>query len=792
MAFLKALTLTLILCASICAQNSPKVFNVKSYGAAGNGSTDDRAALNNANTAAAVSGGTVYFPVGTYRVASALSFSSNVTLQFDQGALLAPAAAVTVTITGGIAAEPVQIFSGSGAVSFASNTSIPIYQFKWWGTTCNNAASNNATALQAAIDAIPNNSRIEQVQGCTSYLSSTVNITDRFGLYITSGGLDMENFGGSPPTNVGFIWNGTGGTMWAINHSDRITFYGLNFQVASGKTVDTFLDWDGDPGTHIGTMGRVYRSSLNASNGDPNANFVAISISRTTSQNHENFDISYNDFGCSTTRTTLRSSQGGSLTSGSTTVTCTDCAFVSGDVGQRIRVSYATGILDTTIQSVTDGTHVVVTGIGATSNQTGCRVHTGTAYGTAIRNGNSFNAKHQQFNYNRVTWCAIGIDVVKGSFDAAHLGGFENDIDVRVSTTSESSVINFLETEGALQGVNIPSTTGLDLKIINSRISNFRALSNGYYYIQGAVVIDRVIQQDTQPTNSVIVGASGTLNLNSRNNEWFGPTATEVGYQALIDSIVSNVPSATLTVENDVGMSDMPYRYSAGVFAATNGSQAAFRSSNLTGAPFPAFSTILSTIRAGSSYANDAFAYKATLTPGGSNSSSMYLGGVDISADSTSRNGNFVGVRWRPPTVVDTPAPESNGFWVRSPAASTLITNNYGVRVDSQANNTGTNYAFKSFGAADIVSIAGPVYAQKEIRTNNASNTDLAGQLTVGGGGTVSYTFTQTYTSAPVCTLTAVGGAVVIVPRLSASSNTAFTVTGDIGATVNYVCIGRN
>ena len=94
MAFLKSFILALILCAPLCAQNSPKVFNVKSYGAVGNGSTDDRTALNNANTAAAASGGTVYFPGGTYRVASALTFSSNVTLQFDQGALLAPAAAV--------------------------------------------------------------------------------------------------------------------------------------------------------------------------------------------------------------------------------------------------------------------------------------------------------------------------------------------------------------------------------------------------------------------------------------------------------------------------------------------------------------------------------------------------------------------------------------------------------------------------------------------------------------------------------------------------------------------------
>lgn len=48
-------------------------FNVKSYGAVGNGSTDDSAAITAAIAAAyAAGGGTVYFPAGTYRVLSQL------------------------------------------------------------------------------------------------------------------------------------------------------------------------------------------------------------------------------------------------------------------------------------------------------------------------------------------------------------------------------------------------------------------------------------------------------------------------------------------------------------------------------------------------------------------------------------------------------------------------------------------------------------------------------------------------------------------------------------------------
>ncbi|HEY0266979.1 MAG TPA: glycosyl hydrolase family 28-related protein, partial [Rhizomicrobium sp.] len=46
-------------------------YNVRDFGARGDGTTDDRAAINAALTAAsAAGGGTVYFPAGTYRVAA--------------------------------------------------------------------------------------------------------------------------------------------------------------------------------------------------------------------------------------------------------------------------------------------------------------------------------------------------------------------------------------------------------------------------------------------------------------------------------------------------------------------------------------------------------------------------------------------------------------------------------------------------------------------------------------------------------------------------------------------------
>ncbi|HEU4610380.1 MAG TPA: glycosyl hydrolase family 28-related protein, partial [Chitinophagaceae bacterium] len=53
-------------------------FNVKNYGARGDGSSDDRAAINQAIAAAkAVPGATIYFPAGTYAVSGPLSINSN-------------------------------------------------------------------------------------------------------------------------------------------------------------------------------------------------------------------------------------------------------------------------------------------------------------------------------------------------------------------------------------------------------------------------------------------------------------------------------------------------------------------------------------------------------------------------------------------------------------------------------------------------------------------------------------------------------------------------------------------
>jgi polygalacturonase len=65
------------------------VFNVRDYGATGNGSTNDTPAINRAITAASASGdGILRFPSGTYRSSNTIHMKSNVTFQLDSGATI--------------------------------------------------------------------------------------------------------------------------------------------------------------------------------------------------------------------------------------------------------------------------------------------------------------------------------------------------------------------------------------------------------------------------------------------------------------------------------------------------------------------------------------------------------------------------------------------------------------------------------------------------------------------------------------------------------------------------------
>lgn len=73
-------------------------------------------------------------------------------------------------------------------------------------------------------------------------------------------------------------------------------------------------------------------------------------------------------------------------------------------------------------------------------------------------------------------------------------------------------------------------------------------------------------------------------------------------------------------------------------------------------------------------------------------------------------------------------------------------------------------------------------------KTGTASNTDVAGQLTLSAG-TASYTFAGTYTSAPICTATDTTAANAVKVGVTTG---ALTLTGTTTDVIDYVCAGRN
>jgi polygalacturonase len=76
----------------LVAQASAAVFDVKAYGAVGDGKTEERQAINKAVDAASqAGGGTVYFPAGSY-LSGSIHLKSNICLQLDPGARLVASA----------------------------------------------------------------------------------------------------------------------------------------------------------------------------------------------------------------------------------------------------------------------------------------------------------------------------------------------------------------------------------------------------------------------------------------------------------------------------------------------------------------------------------------------------------------------------------------------------------------------------------------------------------------------------------------------------------------------------
>jgi hypothetical protein len=167
----------------------------KDYGAAGDGVADDRAAIVLADAA-----GAFRFIAGSYKVASNLTISNNVT--FDSGAKLVIPTGVVVTINGQIFAGVQHIFecTGTGAVVISAQKTRVGYP-EWWGAISNNSTGGipaaNLLAFGAACLAL---SKVE-MQATDYYLSGVLKI-NRGNLWLAGAGSKWDSVNGLKATRM--------------------------------------------------------------------------------------------------------------------------------------------------------------------------------------------------------------------------------------------------------------------------------------------------------------------------------------------------------------------------------------------------------------------------------------------------------------------------------------------------------------------------------------------------------------------------------------------------------------
>lgn len=148
--------------ATVSAANNP---TVKSYGALGNGTTNDRPAFI-ANDAA---NNGIIIPNGSYLISSSLTINNDVTFRANSSLIIPNG--VTVTFNGYVQAPISQIFqlSGTGNVVFNVAKNIVGYP-EWWGAVINNGAVDCSSAINASIVALP----ITQLQAADYWITNTV------------------------------------------------------------------------------------------------------------------------------------------------------------------------------------------------------------------------------------------------------------------------------------------------------------------------------------------------------------------------------------------------------------------------------------------------------------------------------------------------------------------------------------------------------------------------------------------------------------------------------------------
>lgn len=667
---------------------------------------------------------------------STISIPGNVALDATLGGGIKVATGQTVTIKGPILTPPQQMFfnigPGQGSLSFIGNTGLTTVSPLWFGIDCFGVV-DNSPVWQQIVSFLVEDVTFVLPMGCTDNHASQVTLTPRSGFHLKSEDRTQNGGGNRRPIEQ---WTGTTGGMWYLRSAQAPTIEGFQFiNIGAGAHLDYYIRLDkevGDSG-RIGTEA-MFRYNTFTNNLLNPGTFSAIQINTVSGVNHEKNVITDNDFVCSQGRA-ARESDSGSISIGSTTLTCglLNCSFIAdAHIADRVRVSYATGILDTTVASITDNNHLEMVAPSGV-NQTLARITFREAFGNGITIG-SVNSKHNTVDRNSFTQCARGLNIVNGSLSGAHFGGSNNDVLVYINDVSEPTELSYLEDESAMRDVHVSGQLDAPLTLSHMRNSELaQGESDGFIYFNngGRVVITGSTVQDTPQANSVLIRANSpsTLFLTSIGNQW-GPgveSMATLGFSTWRTAAEAATLNNSIFVScGDSSLSDAPggcYQFGEGGTAYNEGHLIA--GSGRFG-NFPSFATFTAEPNVQvNTFVNEAIGYKSIFN-GFNNSATMKFVGFDAAWKvSTSGTGNGVGFRYTLPTVTGSAQTFERGLWVAAPTGNTHITTASGVYVEDLASVTGiTNkYSFFGVGATDIAHFGGPVETAGQITSTVSTGT---------------------------------------------------------------------
>lgn len=222
-----------------------QVANVKGYGAVGDGTTDDRTAVLAAETAVGT-GGSVYFPPGTYKLASTTSLLATTHLVFAGGAQLAPATATTLTVNGPITAPESRIFGGLGTVVLPNQG---VLWARWFGAV-GDGTGDDGPAINRAIVAAQQYHNGTVVLGAGVFRVTTQVVVAGSGTGIAIVGLIVHATSqqGSLPPPCAINW--AGGASAAISVTEAFVQF-ANFAIYNTGTGTAAMDFNPNGHTEV-------------------------------------------------------------------------------------------------------------------------------------------------------------------------------------------------------------------------------------------------------------------------------------------------------------------------------------------------------------------------------------------------------------------------------------------------------------------------------------------------------------------------------------------------------------